>query len=244
MTACEGSILVGEFKLELRKLCAGYGSVSILHNLDLCIHAGESVVIVGRNGAGKTTLIETLIGLTAQHSGEILFEGQPIQALAPHSRARLGLGWVPQNREIFSSLTVIENLSIVARPGVWNLSRVLQLFPRLGERLGHYAGRLSGGEQQMLALGRALMTNPSMLLLDEPLNGLSPLIVLEIMHALGAMRTTGNLAILLVEQRYDIAIANSDRYIVIDNGRIVHHNRSESWDGDQVLINRLLGLTE
>jgi branched-chain amino acid transport system ATP-binding protein len=159
--------------LSLRGVNAGYGASRVLHDLDLSVHQGETLVVMGRNGVGKTTLVETIMGLTDHHSGVIEFRGLPMHKLAPHLRNRAGIAWVPQQREVFPSLTVHENLAVVQRAGPWDTERVYGLFPRLKERQKNYGDQLSGGEQQMLALGRALMTNPTLLLLDEPVEGLA-----------------------------------------------------------------------
>jgi branched-chain amino acid transport system ATP-binding protein len=229
--------------LEVRGLCAGYGRARVLHDLELSVRRGETLVVIGRNGVGKTTLLETLIGLTTHQAGEIRFDGRRIEALPAHRRNRLGIGWVPQQREVFPSLTVEENLSVVARAGAWNVARVYALFPRLKDRRRNRGNQLSGGEQQMLALGRALMTNPSLLLLDEPVEGLAPLIVQEMMLAIDRMRQESEMAIVLVEQKYDLALAHSERCAVIDHGSVVHSGRSDELLGNQPLIDRLLGVS-
>jgi branched-chain amino acid transport system ATP-binding protein len=229
--------------LELRGVSAGYGASRVLHELDLRIHARETLVVIGRNGVGKTTLVETIIGLTDHHGGEILLQGRPLQKMAPHLRNRAGVAWVPQQREIFPSLTVEEHLRVVARPGEWNAGRIYELFPRLRERRKNYGDQLSGGEQQMLALGRALMTNPQLLLLDEPVEGLAPIVVQEMLKAIDLMRAVGNMSILLVEQKYDVALAHSERCIVIDHGSVVHEGPSADLLGNQPLIDRLLGVS-
>jgi branched-chain amino acid transport system ATP-binding protein len=230
--------------LEVRGLCSGYGRARVLHDLALSVRKGETLVVIGRNGVGKTTLLETLIGLTTHQSGEIWFDGQRIDALPAHRRNRLGIGWVPQQREVFPSLTVEENLGVVARRGGdWTMERVYALFPRLRERRRNFGNQLSGGEQQMLALGRALMTNPALLLLDEPVEGLAPLIVQEMMAAIDRMRGEGDMAIVLVEQKYDLALAHSERCAVIDHGSVVHQGLSAELLGNQPLIDRLLGVS-
>jgi branched-chain amino acid transport system ATP-binding protein len=229
--------------LDVRNLCAGYGPARILHELSLTVDAGETLVVVGRNGVGKTTLIESIIGLTTYHSGEIRLGGVRIERLPAHQRNRMGIAWVPQQREVFPSLTVEENLTVVARPGPWTTQRVYGLFPRLKERVSNFGNELSGGEQQMLAMGRALMTNPKVLLLDEPVEGLAPLIVQEMLAAIDKMRSDGNIAIVLVEQKYDVALAHSERCIVIDHGSVVHSGSSQEFLKDQALLERLLGVS-
>ncbi|MFD1557297.1 ABC transporter ATP-binding protein [Paraburkholderia silviterrae] len=228
--------------LELRGLCAGYGSARVLHDIDLSVRRGETLVVIGRNGVGKTTLIETIIGLTTHHAGEIGFDGKRVDGLPAHRRNRAGIAWVPQEREVFRSLSVEENLSVARRMGPWDMARVYALFPRLKERRRHYASQLSGGEQQMLALGRALMTNPSLLLLDEPVEGLAPLIVQEMLDAIDRMRIETGMTIVMVEQKYDLALAHSERCAVIDHGSVVHSGASAELLHNPALIDRLLGV--
>jgi branched-chain amino acid transport system ATP-binding protein len=228
--------------LSLQGVSAGYGAARVLHGLTLDIARGETLVVIGRNGVGKSTLIETIVGLTTHHEGEINFAGQAISGLPAHTRNRLGVGWVPQAREVFRNLTVEENLRVVARPGVWNFERVLAMFPRLGARLRNLGSQLSGGEQQMLAIGRALMTNPSMLLLDEPVEGLAPLVVQEMFQAIDQMRQSGDMTILLVEQKYELALAHAERCIVLDHGTIVHESSSQELLKNPALIERLIGV--
>jgi branched-chain amino acid transport system ATP-binding protein len=230
--------------LVVKGLAAGYGAARVLHGLEFSIGRGELVVVIGRNGVGKTTLIETLCGLTTLHGGEILLHGKRVEALPSHRRSRLGLGWVPQEREVFASLSVEENLVVVARPGPWNLDTLYDLFPRLAARRRNAGTQLSGGEQQMLAIARALATNPSLLLLDEPVEGLAPLVVQELVAAIARMRDAGNLAILMVEQKFEIALANSDRCLVMDRGEIVHRCPSNELLHDHALLDRLIGVAE
>lgn len=229
--------------LQVKGLSAGYGASRVLHGLDLEIFPRETLVVVGRNGVGKTTLVESIIGLTTHHAGEIVWDGQPIQDMPPHLRNRAGIAWVPQQREVFSSLTVEENMRVVQRQGTWNLDRVYGLFPRLHERRHNYGDQLSGGEQQMLALGRALMTNPRLLLLDEPVEGLAPIVVEQMLRAIDTMRVAGDMTILLVEQKYELALAHSERCVVIDHGTVVHEGPSAALLADQTLIDRFLGLS-
>jgi branched-chain amino acid transport system ATP-binding protein len=228
--------------LQLRGLCAGYAGSRVLNEVSLEIQPHESLVVMGRNGVGKTTLVETIMGLTDLHSGSLLLNGQAIEQRPAHWRNRAGIGWVPQQREVFPSLTVEENLTVVARSGEWTLEKVYGLFPRLRERARNYGDQLSGGEQQMLALGRALMTNPRLLLLDEPLEGLAPIVVIEMMRAIDRMRRESDMAVLLVEQKYELALAQSERYVVLDRGAVVHQGLSADLLADQSLIERLLGL--
>jgi branched-chain amino acid transport system ATP-binding protein len=208
--------------LRLTRVSAGYGETVVLEGIELALAPGESVSIIGRNGVGKSTLLATIMGHTTLHDGEITLNGQSIGQAPIHRRARLGLGYVPQEREIFPSLSVRENLEIGARPGDWNVGRLFELFPNLRERAGHAGNHLSGGEQQMLAIARALMTNPSVLLMDEPTEGLAPVIVEALTGVLMSLRKQGGLSIVLVEQNSRVALAFSERAVVMDKGRIVY----------------------
>ncbi|MGH6969666.1 MAG: ABC transporter ATP-binding protein [Stellaceae bacterium] len=228
--------------LEIRDLVAGHGAGIVLQGISLTLARGEPLVVIGRNGVGKTTLVETIMGLTSQHGGEIRFAGKRVDRLPPHRRNRRGIGWVPQEREVFPSLTVEENLSVVARPGRWDIGRVYSLFPRLGERRRHYGNQLSGGEQQMLAVGRALMTDPQLLLLDEPVEGLAPVIVNELMAAIARMRADSDMAVLLVEQKYEIALKAADRCIAIDRGAITYDGPTQALREDEALLSKLVGV--
>jgi len=212
--------------LALRGVSAGYGETVVLEAIDLALPAGESLSVIGRNGVGKSTLLATVMGHTTLHAGEIALDGRRIDGAAVHSRALAGLGFVPQEREIFPSLTVRENLALGARPGHWTAERVFELFPNLKERLGHAGNHLSGGEQQMLAIARALMTNPSVLLMDEPTEGLAPLIVEALTQVLLRLRAQGGLSIILVEQNSRVALAFSERTVVMDKGRVVYDGAS------------------
>ena len=186
---------------------AGYGGATVLQSLSFALDEGCSLAVLGRNGVGKTTLLETLMGHTRLFGGTIRWRGADITALAPHKRVRAGLGWVPQEREVFPSLTVAENLRVIARPGPWTVERVYGLFPRLRERSRNYGNQLSGGEQQMLAIGRALMTNPKLLLLDEPMEGLAPILVEELAQAIVAMCEQEGLPSVIVEQHPVLTLA-------------------------------------
>ncbi|MBV9631949.1 MAG: ABC transporter ATP-binding protein [Xanthobacteraceae bacterium] len=230
--------------LAVKGLQAGYGKARVLHGVEFNVSRGELVVVIGRNGVGKTTLIETLCGLTTLQGGEIALYGKRVETLPSHRRSRLGLGWVPQEREVFGSLSVEENLTVVARPGPWTLEALYDLFPRLAARRRNAGTQLSGGEQQMLAIARALATNPSLLLLDEPVEGLAPLVVQELVAAIARMRDAGNLAILMVEQKFEIALAHSDRCLVMDRGEIVHRCPSQELLHDHTLLDRLIGVAE
>jgi branched-chain amino acid transport system ATP-binding protein len=212
--------------LRLSGVSAGYGETVVLEAIDLALPAGESLSVIGRNGVGKSTLLATIMGHTTVHAGEIALDGRRIDHAPVHARASAGLGFVPQEREIFPSLTVRENLELGARPGHWTLERIFELFPNLKERLGHAGNHLSGGEQQMLAIARALMTNPSVLLMDEPTEGLAPLIVEALTQVLLRLRAQGGLSIVLVEQNSRVALAFSERTVVMDKGRIVYDGAS------------------
>jgi len=200
---------------------AGYGETHVLEGIDLALAAGESLSIIGRNGVGKSTLLETAMGHTTLHAGAISLNGRRVETTLPHERALAGLGYVPQEREIFPSLTVLENMEVCARPGPWNAARVFELFPNLESRLANGGRQLSGGEQQMLAIARALMTNPSVLLMDEPTEGLAPVIVQALTQVLLRLRGEGGLSIVLVEQNSRVALEFSERTVVMDRGRIV-----------------------
>ena len=224
------------------QVTAGYGEAVVLDRMSFVLEEGKSLAILGRNGVGKSTLLETLMGNTRIMGGRIFWRGREISAEAPHRRARAGLGWVPQEREVFASLTVEENLTVVARPGPWTLKRVYELFPRLQERRGNYGNQLSGGEQQMLAVGRALMTNPGLLLLDEPMEGLAPIIVEELAPAIRGMCERDGLASIVVEQHPVLTLSMTHQAIVLERGQIVHACTSAELAADQATLERLLGI--
>lgn len=229
--------------LSLQGVHAGYGAARVLHGLDLTVARRETLVVIGRNGVGKTTLLETLIGLTTHHEGAIHFNGQRIETLPAHRRNRLGIAWVPQAREVFTSLSVEENLRVVARgKGPWDLDAVYGLFPRLRERRRNQGHELSGGEQQMLSMARALMTNPTLLLLDEPVEGLAPLVVEEMLRAIDRMRRDGDMTIVMVEQKWDVALRHADRCVVIDHGEVVHAASADAMLADTQAVERWLGV--
>ena len=207
-------------------LTAGYGAAIAIHNISFSLQEGEALALLGRNGTGKTTLINTLVGLTTRHHGTVRVSGRDITRLAPEMRAAAGIGWVPQERGIFRSLSVEENLTAVARPGPWTRDRTFALFPRLAERRASRSFTLSGGEQQMLAIARALVLNPRVLLLDEPLEGLAPIIVGEVLAALQRIRAEEGTAAIIVEQKARTVLAITEHAIILDRGRIVHSGRS------------------
>ncbi|NJN39566.1 MAG: ABC transporter ATP-binding protein [Gammaproteobacteria bacterium] len=212
--------------LQLKRVSAGYGETVVLEDIDLALAIGESVSVIGRNGVGKSTLLATVMGHTTVRHGEIVLNGESLARVPVHERARRGVGYVPQEREIFPSLSVRENLELGARPGAWTEERVFELFPNLRARRAHAGNHLSGGEQQMLAIARALMTNPSILLMDEPTEGLAPVIVESLTGVLLRLRAQGGLSIVLVEQNSRVALAFSERVIVMDKGRIVYDGPS------------------
>ena len=230
---------MAEALLSIEDLRAGYGDAVVLDGVSLEVPESGSLAVLGRNGVGKSTLLLTVMGFTRLQRGRIVFRGRNIAALAPHRRARLGIGWVAQEREIFPSLSVEENLRVAARPGQWSLPSVYRLFPRLKERRSNLGNQLSGGEQQMLAIARALMTNPSLLLLDEPLEGLAPIIVEELADAL---KNIDGVATILVEQHTEVALWLTDEAIVIERGRIVHRAPSAEFARDAHTLERYVGL--
>jgi branched-chain amino acid transport system ATP-binding protein len=227
--------------LELKGVRAGYGDAVVLDDVSLAVAQNGSLAILGRNGVGKSTLLLTIMGYTRLQRGSVIWKGEDISSLPPHRRARLGLGWVAQEREIFASLSVEENLTVAAVAGPWNLTSVYRLFPRLQERKQNMGNQLSGGEQQMLAIARALMTNPALLLLDEPLEGLAPIIVEELADALKKMKDEG-MACILVEQHTELALSLTEDALVIERGAIVHRARSLDFAGDAATLERYVGL--
>ncbi|MGH6896987.1 MAG: ABC transporter ATP-binding protein [Geminicoccaceae bacterium] len=228
--------------LELCGLRAGYGATVVLEALDLRIAPGACVAVLGRNGVGKSTLIATVMGHTTLQGGTIAFHGRHIGAWRPHRRARAGLGWVPQEREIFASLTVQDNLAVASRPGPWTIDRVFEIFPRLRERGRHPGRALSGGEQQMLAIARALVGNPSVLLMDEPFEGLAPIVVEELAAVIGHLRTEAAMTMLLVEQRTDVALDLAERAVVMERGKVVFDDASARLRSDPDLLHTLVGV--
>jgi branched-chain amino acid transport system ATP-binding protein len=228
--------------LHVERLSAGYGEAIILSDISLALPAGQTLALLGRNGTGKTTLINTRAGATRQHSGSITLGGIALHKLASYERAAAGIGWVPQERSIFKSLTVHENLSAVARPGKWGPDDVYALFPRLAERKTNLGTQLSGGEQQMLAVGRALVVNPRLLLLDEPLEGLAPIIVEELLRAIRRITREEGLSAIIVEQHPQAILAISDSAVVLDRGTIVHSGAARELREQPELLDRLLGV--
>jgi branched-chain amino acid transport system ATP-binding protein len=228
--------------LALAGIRAGYGPAVVLDGVSLELPEHGRLAVLGRNGVGKTTLLMTIMGFTNVFRGRISWRGGDITAMPPHRRARLGLGWVAQEREIFSNLTVEENLTVAERAGHWTLPGVYDLFPRLAERRRNLGRQLSGGEQQMLAIARALMINPALLLLDEPLEGLAPIVIEELADAIRRMTAQQQTALILVEQQAEIALALTQDAIVIERGRIVHRAASADLLADHATLDRLIGL--
>ena len=228
--------------LALEKVTAGYGDSVVLEDVSLAMEEGDSLALLGRNGVGKTTLLVTLMGLTRLHGGAIRWRGDSLARVATHRRAQAGLGWVPQERYMFPSLTVEEHLTVVARPGPWNLKRIYDMFPRLQERRANMGNQLSGGEQQMLAIARALMTNPQLLLLDEPMEGLAPIIVQELVRVVRKLISDEGLAVIVVEQHARLALSMTQQAIVLDRGRIVHQGSSASLLDDGATLDRLVAV--
>ena len=246
MRACARSTWVAramaEALLALNDVRAGYGDAIVLAGITLDVAAGGSLAVLGRNGVGKSTLLLTIMGFTRVSRGAVVWRGRDITRVAPHWRARAGLGWVAQEREIFPSLSVEENLVVGSRAGRWDLEAVYGLFPRLNERRASAGNHLSGGEQQMLAIARALMTNPTLLLLDEPLEGLAPIIVEELAAAIRRMTADEGTAFILVEQHTEVALSLTDDAIVLERGNIVHRARSQDLLKEQATLDRLIGL--
>jgi branched-chain amino acid transport system ATP-binding protein len=228
--------------LALENVWAGYGDAVILEDISFSLGEADSLALLGRNGMGKTTLLSTLMGVTRFKSGCMRYRGQDLAVVPAHGRARLGLGWVPQERDIFPSLSVEENLTVVARPGTWDLAGVYKLFPRLQERRANMGNQLSGGEQQMLAMARALMLNPKVLLLDEPLEGLAPLIIQELLRIIGQMVSSGEMAVILVEQHAHQILPMTRQALVLERGRVVFSGASETLRADYSQLDKWLGV--
>ncbi len=228
--------------LSLKDVRAGYGDAVVLDGISFEIPENGSLAVLGRNGTGKSTLLLTIMGHTRLRRGALAWRGRDITRLAAHKRAQAGLGWVAQERDIFPSLSVEENLTVTARPGRWDLRSIYALFPRLEERRGNKGNHLSGGEQQMLAFGRALMTNPALLLLDEPLEGLAPIIVDELTDAIRRMTADEGAAFILVEQHSHLALSMTAEAIVLERGSIAHRAKSADLLADPATLERLVGL--
>jgi branched-chain amino acid transport system ATP-binding protein len=230
--------------IELRGVSAGYGQTVVLEGIDLKLAPGECISVIGRNGVGKTTLLATIMGHTTLHAGEVALDGRRLDGMPCFRRALTGIGFVPQEREIFPSLSVRENLDVAARPGVWTRERVFTLFPRLKERLDNMGNQLSGGEQQMLAIARALLTNPTVLLMDEPTEGLAPVVVETLTAVLAELRADSALSIILVEQNSRVALTFSPRTVILDKGHIVYDGASEPLRADPDRLAELIGMVE
>jgi len=237
-------IALAERALELDNIRAGYGETVVLEDIRLALGASETVSIIGRNGVGKSTLLATIMGHTTLHGGRISLHGADISRLATYSRVTAGLGYVPQEREIFPSLSLRENLEVAARPGWWTIETVFDLFPRLAERADNRGNQLSGGEQQMLAIGRALIGNPTVLLMDEPSEGLAPVIVEELARAVKRLTQAGGLATVLVEQNSRLALDIAPRAVVMDRGRIVYDGPSETLRNDPAKLEQFIGVVK
>jgi branched-chain amino acid transport system ATP-binding protein len=228
--------------LTLSDVRAGYGPAVVLDGISFELPERGALAVLGRNGVGKSTLLLTIMGYTQIGRGRVLWRGEDITARPPHRRAQAGIGWVAQEREIFSTLTVEENLTVAARDGRWDLRAVYDLFPRIAERRRNFGNQLSGGEQQMLAIARALMTNPALLLLDEPLEGLAPIVVEELTAAIRRMTSEGTCAFILVEQHAEIALSLTQTALLLERGRIVHAGPSAQLLDDHATLDRFIGL--
>jgi len=229
--------------LSIENLRAGYGEAVVLPGLSLRLPEGEVLALLGRNGTGKTTLINSIVGVTRRFGGAIRLAGRDVTAMRPDQRARAGIGWVPQERNIFRSLTVEENMTAVAQAGPWTVEKVYEMFPRLKERRNNFGNQLSGGEQQMLAVGRALTLNPKVLLLDEPTEGLAPIIVEELLRALGTITRGSGICSVIVEQNAQKILGLADRVVILERGAIVHDAASRALKADSAVLERFLGVT-
>ncbi len=234
----------GAMLLDLNNVSAGYGEAIVLNGISLKLAEGEALALLGRNGTGKTTLLNTIIGLTRHRGGTIGLGGRDVTKMRPDQRAESGIGWVPQERNIFRSLTVEENLTAVMRPGPWTVERIWGMFPRLQERRRNLGNQLSGGEQQMLAIGRALALNPRVLLLDEPLEGLAPIIVDELLAALRKVIREEGLAAILVEQSARKILPLTDKAIILERGQVAYSGISADLAQDTATLGALLGVAE
>ena len=229
--------------LTLRQVCAGYGEAIVISDIDLNLRQGESLAVLGRNGTGKTTLLNTIIGVTRHRAGTIRLGERDLTGARPEVRAAAGVGWVPQERNIFKSLTVEENLTAIARPGAWTVARAYELFPRLKERRSNMGNQLSGGEQQMLAVARALVLNPKLMLLDEPTEGLAPIIIEELLAALKRIIRDEGMSAIVVEQHAQKILGVTDTAIILDRGTIVHASSSRALMDDPTPLEQHLGVT-
>ena len=228
--------------LKMEGVSAGYAGAVVLQDVSLSMQEGQTLALLGRNGTGKTTLINTIIGVTQHYKGSVALSGQLLQKLSPHQRATAGVGWVPQERNIFKSLTVHENLTAIERPGPWTPARVYEMFPRLAERKQNMGTQLSGGEQQMLCIGRALVLNPRLLLLDEPTEGLAPILVEEVIQGIRRVTQEEGLSAIIVEQHPQLILAISERAVVLDRGTVVHEGSAAELRDDHEKLNHLLGV--
>jgi branched-chain amino acid transport system ATP-binding protein len=230
--------------LRIDNLTAGYAGNVVLEQVSLSLPANSSIALLGRNGVGKTTLLATIMGLTRIQTGRVTFDGVDLAAVQTHRRAELGIGYVPQEREIFQSLTVHENLKVAVRAGDWTMDRIYELFTPLKERRGNFGNQLSGGEQQMLAVGRALVSNPKLLLLDEPFEGLAPVIVDQLVDGLDHIRKSSNLAMILVEHHAEMALEFAESAVVLDRGQVMWHGSAAELRADPEKLGTLIGLEE
>ena len=229
--------------LKIDGLRAGYGEAVVLPNMSLSLPEGQVLALLGRNGTGKTTLINSIVGVTRRFGGSLALGGLDITPMRPDQRARAGIGWVPQERNIFHSLTVEENMTAVAQAGPWTVEKVYEMFPRLEERRSNFGNQLSGGEQQMLAVGRALTLNPRVLLLDEPTEGLAPIIVEELLRALGTITRSSGICSIIVEQNAQKILGLADRVVILERGTIVHDAASSALKADPSALERHLGVS-
>ena len=230
--------------LKIDRLTAGYGEAVVLKDISVTVAEGQALALLGRNGMGKTTLVNSIVGVTRHIGGSISLDGRDITRLRPDQRAHAGIGWVPQERNIFKSLTVEENMTAIAQPGPWTLDKVYDVFPRLAERRRNLGNQLSGGEQQMLAVARALVLNPRIMLLDEPLEGLAPIIIEELLGVLRKIIRGEGLSAILVEQNAHKILGVTDQAIIIERGSIVHHGDSAALKADPALLEKYVGVTD
>lgn len=229
--------------LSISHLRSGYGEAVVIPDMTLEVREGQVLALLGRNGTGKTTLINSIVGVARRFSGTIMLGDRDITRLRPDQRARAGIGWVPQERNIFKSLTVEENMTAVAQPGPWTVDKIYRMFPRLEERRTNFGNQLSGGEQQMLAIGRALILNPKILLLDEPTEGLAPIIVEELLAALGVITRSGNICSIVVEQNARQILSLADRAVILERGTVVHDAPSADIKANPAALERFLGVS-